>query len=99
MTADVKSWLKIFDGFIRFAPDCSEEAEPVKTTVEPAELRGVATTLLGPLRCLPRARSEAFAPLHAVEGYTIPGLHLCRWTWDPSLAPLGTLDAGTIQPP
>jgi hypothetical protein len=37
-----------------------EEAEPVKTTVDPADIRGLATTLLIPVRCRPRSRSEDF---------------------------------------
>jgi hypothetical protein len=57
-----------------------EEAEPVNTTVDPADIRGLVTTLLASVGCLPRSRHEGlFQPLHAVEGNTKPGPRLCQW--------------------
>ena len=50
------------------------------TTVDHADIRGLATTLLASVGCLPRSRHEGFLPPHnAVEGYTTPGLRLFRW--------------------
>jgi hypothetical protein len=50
-------------------------------TVDPAAIRGLATTLLASVGCRPRSRHEGlFQPLHAVEGYTTPGLRLFRCT-------------------
>jgi len=81
-----------------FSPCPSEEKEPGITTVDPADIRGLAPTFLVSVGGLPRSRSEDFSPLNAVEGDTTPGLHLFRWTWEPSLETL-PLDAGPIQPP
>ena len=50
------------------------------TTVDHADIRGLVTTLLVSVRCLPRSRNEDFTPLNAVEGYTIPGLPLFQGT-------------------
>jgi hypothetical protein len=85
MTANVKSRQQLFLGlhdvfFLR----ASEEVEPVRTTVDYADIRGLATTLLGSVGCLPRSRHEGFLqPLHAVEGDTLPGRRLFRWTLEP----------------
>src|SRR5262252_2992160 len=52
-----------------------------ETTVDLAALRGLATTLLASVGCLPRSRHEGlFQPLHAVEDCTKPGLRLFRCT-------------------
>jgi hypothetical protein len=52
-----------------------------ETTVAPAAIRGLVTTFLASVGCLPRSRHEGmFQPLHAIEGYTTPGLRLIRWT-------------------
>src|SRR5215468_5102413 len=52
-----------------------------ETTVDHADIRGLGTTFLASVRCLPRSRHEGlFKPLNAVEGCTIPGLRLYRWT-------------------
>src|SRR5262252_6273656 len=51
------------------------------TTVDHADIRGLGTTLLASVGCLPRSRHEGlFQPLNAIEGYTKPGPRLCRWT-------------------
>ena len=50
------------------------------TTVDHADIRGLATTLLVSVGCLPRSRNEDLSPLNAVEGCTMPGLHLFQWT-------------------
>src|ERR671923_161583 len=45
-----------------------------ETTVHPADLRGLAPTLLASVGCLPRSRHEGlFQPLNAVEGCTKTG--------------------------
>jgi hypothetical protein len=52
-----------------------------ETTVDPADIRGLAPTLCASVECLPRSRHEGFfQPLHAIEGCTNPGLRLFRWT-------------------
>ena len=52
-----------------------------ETTVDHAAIRGWGTTLLASVGCLPLSRHEGFLqPLNAVEGYTTPGLRLCRCT-------------------
>jgi|RhiMethySRZTD1v2_1073278.scaffolds.fasta_scaffold1508766_1 hypothetical protein len=49
------------------------------TTAEPAALRGLGTTVLASVGCLPRSRHEGFLPpLNAVEDCTTPGLQLFR---------------------
>jgi len=58
------------------------------TTVDHADIRGLAPTFLVSVGCLPRSRSEDFSPLHAVEGSTTPGLHLFQWTVAPYLETL-----------
>ncbi len=51
------------------------------TTVDHAASRGLATTLLVSVRCLPRSRPEGLVqPLNAVEGCTKPGPRLFRCT-------------------
>jgi hypothetical protein len=52
-----------------------------ETTVDHAAIRGLVTTFLASVGCLPRSRHEGFCqPLNAVEGCTNPGPRLCRWT-------------------
>src|ERR671931_2625132 len=85
MTSDVKSALPIlFHGLHLLDSGLrrpSEELGPVKTTVDPAEIRGLTTTLLASVGCLPRSRHEGwFQPPNAVEGCTKPGLRLFRCT-------------------
>jgi hypothetical protein len=51
------------------------------TTVEPAAIRGLATTFLASVECLPRSRHEGlWQPLNAIEGCTHPGPRLFRCT-------------------
>jgi hypothetical protein len=51
-----------------------------ETTVGPADIRGLATTLLGSVGCLPRARPEGFlSPHNADEVGTKPRLRLFQW--------------------
>ena len=82
MTSDVKSREQLF---LRLHPVFSlcpsEELEPVRATVDPADIRGLGTTLLVSVGCLPHSRDErTLRPLNAAEGYTKPGLHLFRWS-------------------
>jgi hypothetical protein len=54
------------------------------TTVDPADIRGLSTTLLASVGCLPHSRGESpLRPLNAAEGYTTPGLRLFPWSWKP----------------
>ena len=54
-----------------------EEVEPVIPTVDPADIRGLVTTLLASVRRLPLSGNEgSITPLNVVEGYAKPGLHL-----------------------
>src|SRR5438093_585059 len=51
------------------------------TTVDHADIRGLGTTLLASVGCLPHSRDEnTFRPHNAAEGYTKPGLRLFRET-------------------
>ena len=43
---------------VLLARDPSEEPEPVRPTVDPADIRGLATTLRASVGCLPRSRHE-----------------------------------------
>jgi hypothetical protein len=55
-----------------------------KPTVDPADIRGLGTTLLASVGCLPLSRPEGFfQSLNAVEGYTKPGLRLFRCPLEP----------------
>ena len=85
MTSNVKSRQQLFLGLHDvFSLRASEEPEPVRTTVDHADIRGLATTVLGSVGCLPLSRHEGlFQPLNAVEGYTTPGPRLFRWTLEP----------------
>ena len=52
----------------------SKETEPVTTTVDHADIRGLDTTLLVSVGCLPRSRHEGVSQSHNVhEGCTITG--------------------------
>jgi hypothetical protein len=54
-----------------------EETGLVNPTVDPADIRGLVTTLLASAGCLPRSRHEdACRSRNAVEGYTTPGPRL-----------------------
>ena len=50
-----------------------------ETTVDHADIRGLAPTFRVSVGCLPRSRLEGlFQPLNAIEGGTTPGLRLVR---------------------
>jgi len=55
------------------------EAGPVKPTVDPADIRGLSTTLLVSVGCLPLSRGEGRSdpPRNAFEDCTKPGPRLC----------------------
>jgi len=54
------------------------------TTVDHADIRGLSTTLLASVGCLPHSRDESpLRPLNAAEGYTKPGLRLFQWRGKP----------------
>jgi len=55
------------------------EAGPVMPTVDPADIRGLVTTLLVSVGCLPHSRGEGRPgpPRNAFEGCTKPGPRLC----------------------
>jgi hypothetical protein len=54
------------------------------TTVDHADIRGLSTTLLASVGCLPHSRGESpLRPPNAAEGYTQPGLRLFQWNWEP----------------
>ena len=82
MTFNVKSWLPIFCIFFVLLYGVHRKSRgQEETTVDPAALRGLGTTFLGSVGCLPRSRPEGFLqPLTAIEGCTTPGPRLCRWT-------------------
>jgi hypothetical protein len=62
-----------------------EEPEPVNPTVDPADIRGLGTTLLASVGCLPHSRHEdACRSRNAVEGDTTPGLRLFQYTLETS---------------
>jgi len=62
-----------------------QRRRPSETTVDPAAIRGLSTTFLAAVGCLPRARDEhPQGSLHAVEGDTAPGRRLFPCTWETS---------------
>ena len=75
MTSDVKSWVKIFYVFIPLSHlvGVSEETGPVKTTVDPADIRGLGTTLLCPSGACLALGARIGEPLNAIEGYAETG--------------------------
>jgi hypothetical protein len=73
----------MFFDLIIFDRRAVEEPEPVNPTVDPADIRGLGTTLLASVGCLPHSRHEdACRSRNAVEGYTTPGLRLFQSTWE-----------------
>jgi hypothetical protein len=75
----------MFFDFIVFDHRAVEEPAPVNPTVDPADIRGLATTLLASVGCLPHSRHEdACRSRNAVEGYTTPGRRLFQGTWETS---------------
>ena len=71
-----------FEVFIIVVPFAhAKRRSQEETTVDPAAIRGLGTTFLASVGCLPRSRHEGlFQPLNAIEGYTKPGLRLFRCT-------------------
>jgi hypothetical protein len=80
MTSVVKDlWeLAVYMGVLPETRRLREEAEPAVTTVDPADIRGLVTTLLDSVRRLPLSRHEGRPkpPLNAVEGCAKPGPRL-----------------------
>src|SRR2546426_8601174 len=82
MTVDVKSDLRAHSR-VRCSPcgsseimqhRSSVETEPVTSTVDHADIRGLVTTLLVSVGCLPRSRHEGLSQPHNVhEGCTLTG--------------------------
>ncbi len=64
--------------FLRVRGRVEEEARPVTSTVDPADIRGLGTTLEMSVRRLPRSRSEGRPqpPRNALEGCAAPGPRL-----------------------
>ena len=64
--------------FLRVRGRDEEEARPVTSTVDPADIRGLGTTLEMSVRRLPRSRSEGRPepPRNALEGCAPPGPRL-----------------------
>src|SRR5437667_10766672 len=61
-------------GDVVIRPRPLKGTEPVTPTVDHADIRGLGTTLLVSVRCLPRPRHEDLSqPLNADEGCTITG--------------------------
>jgi hypothetical protein len=85
MTSDVKRCLAFFLSSLVRIPRSLEEAEPVNTTVAPADIRGLGTTLLASVGRLPRSRHAGLSqPLNAGEDCAKPGLLLVRGSERPS---------------
>jgi len=82
MTSNVKRGLPIFLHVLHPIDSVHRKSRSQEeTTVDPADIRGLAPTFLASVGCLPRSRHEGFfQPLHAIEGDTKPGLRLCRCT-------------------
>ena len=80
MTSDVKGWEQLFYVCLLFFPlPYRKSRSQEDTTVDHADIRGLATTLLASVGCLPRSRHEGlFQPLNAIEGGTKPGPRLFR---------------------
>src|SRR5215467_8366046 len=83
MTSEVKGWEQLFYVliFIPVPVIHRKRRSQEKTTVDHADIRGLATTFLVSVGCLPHSRSErALQPHNANESYTTPGLRLFRGT-------------------
>src|SRR5262245_55942135 len=81
MTSNVKSWLPIFLHFLRpIIGIYRKSRSQYETTVDPANIRGLAPTLFGPSRVPASLEVRGFLqPHNADENCTKPGLPLCRW--------------------
>src|SRR5262245_4958878 len=82
MTSNVKRWLPMFLPFLHLIDSVHRKSRSQEeTTVDPADIRGLAPTFLASVGCLPRSRHEGvLQPLNAIEGDTTPGLRLLRCT-------------------
>jgi hypothetical protein len=69
------------------------------TTVEHADIRGWAPTLLVAVRCLPRSRHEDFTLFTPSRVTPYRGCISSNALSHFTVKLFGTLDAGTIQPP
>jgi len=69
------------------------------TTVDHADIRGLATTFLVSVRGLPRSRHEDFTLLTPSRVTPYRGCISSNGLYPCTLALCGTLDAGTLQPP
>ena len=71
------------------------EAGPVRPTVDPADIRGLGTTLLVSVERLPRSRHESrrVPSPNALEGYAKPGPRLCS---DPGASRFGSRRDGHL---
>ena len=81
-------------GLVSWADRLREEAGPVNATVDPADIRGLVTTLLVSVKRLPRSRHEGRPkpPLKAPEGCAKPGPRLLP---DPIL---GEFFSSSVEP-
>jgi hypothetical protein len=71
----------VFIFFIPAYPVHRQSRGQSETTVAPAAMRGLTTTFLASVGCLPRSRHEGFLqPLNAIEGGPKPGPRLFRCT-------------------
>jgi hypothetical protein len=84
MTSDVKGWEPLFSVCLIFALIISRKSRSQEdATVDHAAIRGLGTTFLASVGCLPHSRDESpCRPLHAAEGDTTPGLRRCRERWE-----------------
>ena len=80
MTSDVKSREQLFYVRIMFFPLLYRKSRSQEdTTVDHADIRGLAPTFLASVGCLPQSRDESTCrPHNAAEGSTTPGLRLFR---------------------
>src|SRR5215510_10414734 len=81
------------------SPEPLEETEPVMTTFDPADIRGLAPTFLVSVRCLPRSRHEDCNLLTPSRVTPYRGCSSSNGLEHFTLPLFGTLDVGTIQPP
>ena len=80
MTSDGKSREQLFLRLPHIFPCIYRKSRSQEdTTVDHADIRGLGTTLLVSVGCLPQSRDESTLRSHnAAEGYTKPGLRLFR---------------------
>jgi hypothetical protein len=80
MTSDVKGWEQLFSlCLLFFSFGYRQSWSQSDTTVEHADIRGLAPTFRASVGCLPHARdARPWRPPLAAEGDTTPGLPLFR---------------------